>query len=211
MTREIDQVKVVRKIIVNFDICFSTSILEDLVRTENQRLWRNLILHLKGYLRRKGGSVGFELYKFLGDGWILLFDPKPKGMEIFQFFEYLSDKFTSYYRRHIRNVLNIRIPAVGLKFGMDIGSCIQVQMNQQPEYIGRPLNVATRLQGAIRQRDKQPENKVLLSKNLYATFGDKRQIERKYKVWSVPRNLKNISEGEGFRCVKVELKRHPSD
>ena len=140
-----------------------------------------------------------------------LYRLQPKGMEIFQFFEDLSDKFASYYRRHIRNVLNIRIPAVGLKFGMDIGTCIQVQMNQQQEYIGRPLNVATRLQDAIRQRDKKPENKVLLPKSLYATFKDRRTIERKYKVWSVPRNLKNISEGEGFRCVKVELKRHPSD
>jgi hypothetical protein len=207
MTDKSEQTKVVKKIIVFFDICSSTSILEDLVRTENQKLWRNLLIELKDYLRKKRSSMRFELYKFLGDGWILLFEHRPYGLELFEFFEGLSDRFLYIYKRNIKNVLTIRIPIVGLTFGMDIGSCIQFEMNEQQEYTGRPLNVAARLQSTVGQRDSKPENKILLSNNLYATFKDKRKIERKYKVWGVRRTLKNISGGEDYCCVKVE-RRH---
>jgi class 3 adenylate cyclase len=201
-----EQTNVVKKIIVFFDICSSTSILENLIMTENQKLWRDLLLEIKNYLREKQSSVGFELYKFLGDGWILLFDPRPGGLKIIQFLEALSDKFVSLYRCHIKNVLTTEIPVVGLTFGMDTGSCIKVVMNQQREYIGRPLNVASRLQNAIGQRDSKPQNKILLSNNLYATFNDRKKILRKYKVWRVKRILKNISGGENYPCLKVELK-----
>jgi len=207
MTDKSEQAKVVKKIIVFFDICSSTSILEDLVRTENQKLWRDLLIEFKDYLRKKRSSLRFELYKFLGDGWILLFEPRPNGLDIFEFLEALSEKFFSLYSRHIKSVLNIRIPTVVLTSGMDIGSCIQFVMNKQREYMGRPLNVAARLQSTIGQRDSKPQNKILLSNNLYATFKDKRKIQRKYKVWRVKRTLKNISGGEDYCCVKVE-RRH---
>jgi len=206
MTRKSEQTEVVRKIVVFFDICSSTSILEELLRTENEKLWRNLIISLKRYLTRKRSSVGFELYKFLGDGWILLFEPRLDGLAIFEFLEELSDEFFSLYKGRIRNVLTTRISTIGLTFGMDIGSCITFVMNNQREYVGRPLNVAGRLQGAIGQRDKNPQNKGLVSKNLYATFIDTRQIKRKYRVCTVNRALKNISGGEDYRCLKVELK-----
>lgn len=206
MTRESEDIKVVRKIVVFFDICSSTSILENLKMTENETRWRNFLIEFKDYLVRRRSSVGFFIYKFLGDGWILLFNPQSEGMEIFQFLENLSDKFDSLYRRRIRNVLTTRISTIGLTFGMDIGSCIRFIMNGRPEYVGRPLNVAGRLQGAIGQRDEKPQNKGLISKNLYATFTDKRKIKNKYKVWSVVRQLKNISGGEDCRCLKVELK-----
>jgi class 3 adenylate cyclase len=204
VTDKSEQTEVVKKIIVFFDICSSTSILEDLVRTENQKRWRDLLIDLKVYLRKKRSSLRYELYKFLGDGWILLFEPRHDGLEIFEFFEALSDKFLSLYRRHIKGVLTIRIPFIGLTYGLDTGSCIQFVMNEQLEYTGRPLNVACRLQGAIGQHDSKPQNKILLTNNLYATFKDKRKIQHKYKVWRVTRELKNISGGEDYCCIKVE-------
>ena len=198
--------KVVRKIVVFFDICSSTKILEDLSRTENVGRWQNLLIEFEDYLQSKRSSVEFELYKFLGDGWILLFKPQPEGLKIFQFLEDLLDKFVSLYKRRIRNFLTNPISTVGFVFGMDMGSCIKFEMNQQPEYVGRPLNVAGRLQDVVGQRDKKAQNKGLVSKPLYATFTDKREIRRKYKVWSVPRQLRNISGGKNYRCLKVELK-----
>jgi class 3 adenylate cyclase len=204
MTTESNTPHVVNKIVVFFDICSSTSILEDLVRTENQKLWRDLLIELKDYLRKKHSLLGFELYKFLGDGWILLFEPRPDGMEILDFLEGLSGEFLSLYRRHVKSVLTVRIPGVGITSGMDIGSCIRFVMNQQTEYTGRPLNIAARLQGNIGQRDSTPQNKILVSNNLYATFTDKKKIQRKYRVWRVTRQLKNISGGEDYCCMKVE-------
>jgi len=206
VTSKSDPVKVVKKIVVFFDICSSASILEDLVLTDNQRLWRDLLIDIKNYLLTKRSSVGFELYKFLGDGWVLLFEPRSEGLEIFQFLEALSDKFTSRYRLGIQNFLTTHIPRVGITFGMDSGSCLRFVMNQQGEYTGRPLNVAARLQGAVGQRGRNPENKVLISNNLYATFKDKSKIRHEYKVWKVRRSLKNISGGEDYRCLKVEIR-----
>jgi len=206
VTRKSEPIEVVRKIVVFFDICSSTTILENLILTENRKHWRNLLIGFKESLRKKQSSAGFELYKFLGDGWILLFDPQPEGLKIFQFLEKLSDKFSSLYRHHIKNVLTTRISPFGLTFGMDIGSCIEFVMNGQTEYMGRPLNIAGRLQGNVGQHDKKPQNKGLVSKNLYATFTDRREIKREYTVWSVQRQLKNISGGEKYPCLKVELK-----
>lgn len=205
MTLKSEQIKVVRKIIVFFDIYSSTSVLEDLVRTENQKIWRDLLIDIQRFLLRKRVSVGFKLYKFLGDGWILLFEPRPEGLEIFNFLEALTDKFDALYKRRIKDVLTTRISFVGLKFGMDIGSCIQFIMNKQREYTGRPLNVAARLQGVVKQPGRTPRNKVLVSNNLYATFEDRREIQRQYRVRSTTRTLKNISGGDVYRCRELCL------
>jgi hypothetical protein len=206
MTSKRDRVKVVKKIVVFFDICSSTSILEDLIRTENQKAWRDLLIGLKKYLLQNQDLVGFQLYKFMGDGWLLLFEPCTEGLEIFQFLEALCDKFIYLYKKNIKKILTVRISNEGLTFGMDIGSCIKIVMNQELEYIGRPLNVAVRLQGAIGQRSKKPANKLLLSNNLYATFKDKGKIGDEYNIISVKRVLKNISGGECYLCQKLKLK-----
>ena len=207
MTKDTDQVKVVEKIVVYFDICSSTAIIEELLRTQNMKRWRNLIISLKKYLTKEKSSMGFELYKFLGDGWILLFEPRTEGLEIFDLLKELSDKFSLLYNLRIKKVLNTQISVVGIKFGMDIGSCIPVKMNGRWEYIGRPLNVAARLQGAIEQRGQSPANKCLVPKSLFAEFEDQKKIKRKYRVFSsgVKRVLKNISGGENYLCVKVEF------
>ena len=104
-------------------------------------------------------------------------------------------------------MLDASISRVGLTSGMDIGRCIKIMMNGRQEYIGRPLNVAARLQGAIGQRDKKPQNKVVLSKSLFQAFEDRQRIMRRYKVWEIKRQLKNISRGDDFRCIKAEHRR----
>lgn len=202
---------VFKKIVVFFDICSSTSILEELLRTENQYLWRNLIKGLERHLIDGQASVDFELYKFLGDGWVLLFEPGRRGLHIFEFLEDLVDEFFRLYNLRIKRVLSIRIPVVGITFGMDMGSCIRVTMgDDRREYIGRPLNVAGRLQSVVGQRDKSPANKAnkgLVSKNLWEEFIDKRTIEENYDVWhDVKRTLRNISDGDPHLCNKLALK-----
>lgn len=190
-----------------FDVCSSTSILEDLIMTENQKLWKRFLIDIKNYLRSERAAVDFEIYKFLGDGWVLLLEPRPEGLGILDFLDELSDEFVSTYKGRIESVLTRRIRNVGLTFGMDIGSCIPVVMNQQREYTGRPLNVAARLQGAIGQKDKNPQYKALLSNNLYATFEDQQDIENEYKIMRVKRTLTNISGGEDYHCKKIWLSR----
>src|ERR1700680_4370183 len=74
MSLKSDPTSTVRRVVVAFDICSSTVILEDLLRTENQRRWRNLLIGMKKALVREAAKTPFEIYKFVGDGWILLFD-----------------------------------------------------------------------------------------------------------------------------------------
>lgn len=210
-SEQTEDVSKVNKIIVIADICYSSLIFEHLTLSENQKIWAILLIDIQKYLLQERSSVGFELYKFLGDGWIFLFDPRPEGLKIFQFLLALSDKFVSLYKRYIKNVLPTQIPAVGLTFGMDIGSCFRIVMNQQPEYIGEPLNLAARLRSAIEQRDTNYQNKILISKNLFKTFQDKRKIMNQYKVWGVKRDLKKILRGKGYHCLKIERRENPPD
>ncbi|HEU0047518.1 MAG: hypothetical protein DMG61_21905 [Acidobacteria bacterium] len=54
-----------RKTVVVFDICSSTTILEDLKESDNQQQWRNLLIGLKNFLvEEREGYVPFDLYKF---------------------------------------------------------------------------------------------------------------------------------------------------
>jgi len=197
----------VRKIVVFFDICSSTKILEDLIRTENEEKWRDLLIAQKNFLRQRRVNYGFDMYKFLGDGWVLLFPTDASGGELMALLRSISDHYVKLYRRKIKPLLTVPIANVGLTFGIDGGTLLVMTMNARREYAGRALNVAARLQSSIAQRkERHPENKVLLSNNLYATFKDKRKIQGEYKIWRVRRVLKNISGGEDYRCLKVELK-----
>ena len=74
MTVENDDIKITNKIVVTLDICSSSRIIEDLLKTSNIKIWRDLIIRMKEYLTDKAPSHGAEIYKFIGDGWIILFD-----------------------------------------------------------------------------------------------------------------------------------------
>lgn len=71
MTRENETLTVIRKLVVVFDISSSTTILEDLMRCERLDVWRNVLISVKEVLMDH--PIEFEIYKFMGDGWILLF------------------------------------------------------------------------------------------------------------------------------------------
>ena len=93
MTREQDSPQIERKLVVTFDICSSTSIIEDLHKTENTIKWRDFLIWMKRYLEQKSEEYGFYIYKFTGDGWILLFDYDSLGEDIVGFIEGFCHQF----------------------------------------------------------------------------------------------------------------------
>lgn len=192
-----------KRLVVVFDICSSTLILEDLIRTENQNRWRELLNLQKNFLRIKRERYEYEMYKFLGDGWILLFQPNVDGTKLVHFLKLLSRHFSKRFTEYIEPALNSNISPIGLTVGIDKGTLIPILMNQQREYFGRPLNVASRLQGSIKDKDSNPQYKVLMPKSVYAGFGD--AIKSKYSTQQVTRTLRNISGGERFLCMKLKL------
>src|SRR4249920_921100 len=71
-----DGISTERKLVVVFDICSSTTILEELKQTDCLGQWRNFLISLKECIESEGEMLGVHLYKFQGDGWILLFPRK---------------------------------------------------------------------------------------------------------------------------------------
>lgn len=207
MTTKKEELKFVQKYVLFFDICSSTSIIEDLIRSERLKLWRDLLIQLKNYLQDESGNYGYKIYKFIGDGWVLLFEKNIQGKDLFSFLKNLCIKFDSIYNDKIKGILSVPIDVVGISFGLDEGSLIKIVMNSQTEYVGRAMNVAARLQGAIKDNENEPQGKVLMSNKVYVDL--KHGIRKSYKIYSVVRNLRNISEGKKYRAKKLCLYMKP--
>lgn len=192
-----------KRIVLTFDICSSTDILEDLIRTENIKTWRNFLVWLKEYLRKKSEELPFEIYKFTGDGWIILFNIDHSGFEIIKFLEELSKDFQIQFKTKVEDYLDSPPDVIGFTFGMDKGTLVKIIMSGRKEYIGRALNVACRLQSAIQDKDDKPQYKGLMTKHLYRAIQDELT---EYKVVEVKRKLKNIAGDKVIRCIKILLK-----
>jgi class 3 adenylate cyclase len=209
MTQPEDEAKTSRKIVLFFDFCSSTSILEDLLRTENQVQWRNILIHIKEYLQAQRETVGFEIYKFIGDGWVLLIDEDADPLVLMMFLRKLCKTYQKRFKQRIQPLLSSSIPVVGITFGLDKGTIVRVHMNDTKEYIGRPLNVAARLQGAIKDNDSEPQGKVLMSNNVYAAM--KKKLAQEFRVQRAKRDLRNISGGKGYLAKKLWLFSKPTE
>ena len=77
-------------------------------------------------------------------------------------------------------------------------------MNEREEYVGRALNIACRLQNAV--KDKEPHRdcyKALISARLYNERFAK--VSTTYKVESTTCALRNIQGGSGFACRQIDF------
>jgi class 3 adenylate cyclase len=203
MTSTSEEPIVEKRQVVVFDICSSSNMLEDLILSQNQKAMRDLIISLKNYLKSESVERAFEVYKFIGDGWILLFSPDVDGEALIGFLEDLCGQFKRSYKKYILPHLQSTPKVLGLTFGIDRGDLIPMQMMHSREYIGRPLNIASRLQSAIKEKDDDPGYKVLLSKSSFNGLG---LNETEWKSERVTRTLRNIQGGNRYACVKLKLR-----
>jgi hypothetical protein len=76
-----------RKLVVILDICSSTAIVDAFKKTDNLRHWRNTLTSLKTRIISEGFTAGIaaQIYKFVGDGWILLFEPTIEAKKLFDY------------------------------------------------------------------------------------------------------------------------------
>lgn len=192
---------IVRRTVVMFDICSSTAILEDLIRTENVIQWQILLGLLKTFLWDEGGNRSFSMYKFTGDGWILLFDSDAvDGDWLVGLMKRLCAEYDRLFNHGVAEVLSSMPKVVGVTFGIE-GSLVEITMNKLREYVGRPLNVAARLQSAIKQFDGYPAGTALFSSNAFARL--KPDIESEPVECSLP----NVLGGERYRVRRVTVHR----
>lgn len=202
MTRKNEKPEIVRKLVIFSDICSSTAIVEDLKASDNLGSWVNLLIRLKEDISSSGGNKGVEMYKFVGDGWVLL-APHNIGQDVL--FEFLYDFFCAFGigldQENINGLLSRRPKPMGLTFGIDSGDLIKLEMNGQIEYVGRPLNVAARLQGAAKQFCERYGAVALLSNSSMAQMPKKPPEAENWGVLkheSVP--LKHVSGGQEIGC-----------
>ena len=123
----------------------------------------------KENLMIEGAKIGLEMYKFVGDGWILL---GPHNIDRNGLFDFLHSFFCfldiALHEESVNELLARRPKPMGLTLGIDSGDLIKLEMNEQVEYVGRALNVASRLQSAAKQFCQDYGATALISKSAYA-------------------------------------------
>ena len=197
VTREKDKPETVRRVVVVFDISSSTTILEDLKRTDNLTVWRDFHINLKTFLQGKCDLLEMEMYKFMGDGWILLFHPNIHSASFFDFLNALTS-FVMFQFVQVHRLLQKYPEPTGLTFGIDTGELIRLEMNEQIEYLGRAINVAARLQGeAKRFSGSAMSNIALFSK---VSFNSLEPYDPFTEATIQTVQLRNISGGDQFTC-----------
>ena len=203
MTKAVQRLDIQDRYALFFDICSSSTILEDLILTNNIREMRNLLIRLKKFLQTESQTHGYEVYKFIGDGWILLFPDNADGESLIEFLETLCRTFEDGLYHSIIPKLQSTPTILGLTFGIDKGPLVKLIMLQRTEYIGRALNVAARLQSAIKDKDNAPQYKILFSKHAFQAL---RLPAGFRKTQAVTRTLRNIQGGRKYECIKLRLK-----
>ncbi|HUA01739.1 MAG TPA: hypothetical protein VMB02_15495 [Candidatus Aquilonibacter sp.] len=179
-----------RHLVVVFDICSSTTILEDLKRTDNLVAWRDLLLDMKANLQQEGSRLAMCLYKFIGDGWVLLFPDNVPKKDLCAWLSQFSEWYQGQFERAIRPLLLQEPSPIGLMFGIDAGELIRLELNEQVEYLGRAINVASRLQAQTKDLRGGPSYKALFSRN---SFNSPAPPPPDIAVESAKVSLRNIS------------------
>jgi class 3 adenylate cyclase len=203
MTMRSEDLTTEDKIVVFFDVCSSTTILEDLLSSGHLRTWRNVLIATKNFLRKSSAKNGMDIHKFIGDGWVLLFPTTTSGEALVKVLTELACFFHLQLKERIIPLLQSPPDVLGLTFGVDSGTIIRIMMLGRPEYIGRPLNVASRLQSAIKNNDEKPAYKVLFSKHTFHTLG---LDDGTHPAEPVRRKLRNLFGGDNYRCMKLRLR-----
>jgi hypothetical protein len=133
----------------------------------------------------------------------LLFDKDTSGKNIVDFLDDFCMKFHSRFNEKILKILEIHPNVIGLTFGMDKNKLVKIKMDGRDEYVGRAINVACRLQGAIKDNDPAPQYKMLMSNHLFDSYKDDFSG---YECREAKRELKNIAGDKVVSCTKIWLR-----
>lgn len=201
-----------RQIVLTFDICSSSDILEDLTRNHAVHRYLKLIAALKHTLAKEQLEIrakcnaSLMMYKFTGDGWIILMQAPDQnqqklGRALLKLMRSLSRTFRREFEKLSKHLE--AIPQVtGINFGIAAGNIEHAKIFQKDEYLGRAINVACRLQGAIKDKDKRPAYKALATKTV---FNEYLAPASSYEPSQVTRVLRNINANRPISCVKLRL------
>lgn len=158
-----------KKYVIAFDICSSTVMLEDLAVNNRVEAMSGLIDGLYAFLNGKVNQYPLDVYKFTGDGFLLMMDESVSMDEVLSFciaLTYISRELLVWFKDEYLSI--DELPREGITVGIAYGDTFRVESpnnRSTTEYVGRPLNLATRLQGKLNKPEHT--NKVLFEKVLY--------------------------------------------
>jgi class 3 adenylate cyclase len=192
--------------VVVFDICSSSVILEDLQQSGSQARYAQLMDAVSAYLHQESKSRNFQIYKFLGDGFILLFPEQHSADDLLLFLIYLTFYCNVVIETFRRKNLDIaELPRRGITIGVAQGQVYGLQSANIAgiEYFGRPINLASRFQSSL----DRPEhaNTLLVSREFFNSLNTKATKEHFNET---TRKLRNMSGGKAVRCFYLDLKQH---
>lgn len=199
-----------KKLVAFTDVCSSSVIVEGLSERSRIPEWKEHLNKILHGIRQRQSDLNFEIYKFLGDGWVLLFEPGVSNkLEIMNFFRNLCEIHRTNFEDNISDYMDGVIPNIGLSFGLYFGNIYPVEINEQQEYVGESLNIASRFQGSIRnQKDTSDHaaNQLLMSWPDYISYF-KDQIDAEYSEYTkkVERKLRNIKNNKTWNCARIHL------
>src|SRR5262245_61271173 len=115
------------RIVVAFDLCSSSQIMEDLLLSEKFDRYEAFLVCVKRWLmnwasQHRPGKGGFELYKFTGDGWILLFPETTRGKALIDFMRSMCEMISAELARHILPSLSATPAVLGATLGVEEGA-----------------------------------------------------------------------------------------
>ena len=193
------------RIIVVFDFCSSSNIIEDLTLTDNLQSYNMLLNAMDIFIRSNESDQKYTCYKYLGDGWILLFQVTAKGVDILNFLNRLCKHYNSRFNRIVKNHLEHFPEVLGITFGIEKGKLVFTRLNRKTEWFGRAINIACRLQGAIKDNDSYPQNKALMSNQVYHEYFKNIKNISDYDPRKAERKLRNIRGEENYNCYKISF------
>ncbi len=200
----------IEKLVVVFDICSSSNIIEDLTLTGNLAAYNTLLKSMDSFIRNNAVAQKYTCYKFLGDGWIVLFNSNVSGENILCYLGRLCKFYDFYFKKivekHLEQIPNI----VGITFGIEKGKLIYTVLNSKPEWFGRPINIACRLQSAIKDKDSTPQYKALMSNQVFNNYFRSIKYLAKYEPFQVVRKLRNIRNSDNYNCYKISFQKEVS-
>ena len=197
------------RIVVSFDLCSSSQIMEDLLLSEKFDRYETFLTCIKRWLMNWTNTHSpdngrFELYNFTGDGWILLFPATTRAKALVESMLSLCEMISAELARHIIPSLSSMPSVLGATMGVEEGKLIRMTMNERDEYVGRALNIACRLQNAVKEREPRSDcYRALVSASLY---NDRlAQLSLPFKVEPTTCSLRNILSGGAFACRKIDF------
>jgi DNA-binding CsgD family transcriptional regulator len=180
-----------KKFVLVVDICSSTSMIENLVSNGSEEKYSLLIQDFLISVKQSGDYSKQEIYKFLGDGFIILFEDTCTPEYVFSYVQELSESMKVVLHEFIGNNIDIELPKKGLTFGLAFGSIHKVEkVFEINEYFGRPINLASRLQSSAEESDT-----MIVQKEVFSMV--KSPIIRNMCI-ETTRTLKNINNT--IRC-----------